>query len=34
VSIRAAFNFKGHLLAASFYNGLLLEQASHAASGF
>ena len=34
VSIRAAFNYRGHLLASSFYNGLLLEQASDAASRF
>jgi photosystem II stability/assembly factor-like uncharacterized protein len=34
VSIRAALNYKGRLLVASFYNGLLLEQASDAASGF
>lgn len=32
VSIRAALNYKGHLLAASFYNGLLLEQGSDVAS--
>jgi hypothetical protein len=25
VSIRAAVNYKGHLLATSFFNGLLLE---------
>ncbi len=34
VSIRTALNYQGHLLASSFYNGLLLEQASAAASGF
>jgi photosystem II stability/assembly factor-like uncharacterized protein len=34
VSIRAAFNYKGRLLVASVYNGLLLEQASDVASGF
>jgi hypothetical protein len=26
VPIRAALNYQGHLLAASFYNGLLLQQ--------
>ena len=34
VSIRAALNYKGRLLVASFYNGLLLEQESDDASGF
>lgn len=34
VSIRAALNYKGRLLVASFYNGLLLEQESDGASGF
>jgi photosystem II stability/assembly factor-like uncharacterized protein len=34
VSIRAAFSYKGRLLVVSVYNGLLLEQASDAASGF
>jgi photosystem II stability/assembly factor-like uncharacterized protein len=34
VSIRTALNYKGRLLVASFYNGLLLEEASDAASGF
>ena len=34
VSIRAAVNYKGHLLAISFYNGLLLEQASGVAARF
>ncbi len=34
VSIRAALNYKGRLLVASFYNGLLLEQSSPTASGF
>ena len=34
VSIRTAQNYKGRLLVASFYNGLLLEEASDAASGF
>ena len=34
VSIRSALSYKGRLLAASFYNGLLLEQTSDAASGF
>ena len=34
VSIRTAVNYKGRLLVASFYNGLLLEQVGDAASGF
>ncbi|MGB8889723.1 MAG: transcriptional regulator [Candidatus Korobacteraceae bacterium] len=34
VSIRTALNYKGHLLVASFYNGLLLEETSEVASGF
>jgi len=33
ISIRAALNYKGRLLVASVYNGLLLEQASDAWSG-
>jgi photosystem II stability/assembly factor-like uncharacterized protein len=34
VAIRTAQNYKGRLLVASFYNGLLLEQGSDTASGF
>jgi photosystem II stability/assembly factor-like uncharacterized protein len=34
VSIRTAMNYKGRLLVATFYNGLLLEEASGTASQF